>query len=141
MNVKVCAALVALALAVPAVSMAAVVDLNEIFASGEIAQGLETDKNFVGDQNGGDGNTQGGNIVVAGDMDKGIAQAADVDGKLKLTENGGNGNNQALNLIEGEVLHESAQGAVINDNVELAQNGGDGNLQGVNVVDGCATCD
>ncbi len=142
MNVKICTVLLALALAAPVASMAATVDLDEVFASGDIAQALETEKKFKGTQNGGGGNTQGGNIVVTAEgMDAlSVSQAADVDGKLKLKQNGGGGNDQALNLIEGQDFYESAQAAVIGGKVKLAQNGGGGNLQGVNVVNGCENC-
>lgn len=144
MNVKICTALLALSLAVPAVSMAdpmGVVDLGGIFAVGEIAQGLDATDGFKAKQNGGGGNAQGGNVVVTGDMDKTIAQAALVSGNLNLKENGGGGNNQALNLIAGAVKTASAQGAVIDGRVKLEQNRGGGNTQGVNVVNGCTTCD
>jgi hypothetical protein len=141
MNVKICAALLALSLAVPVVSMAAFVGVdNEVFALGEIAQGMDAEKDFKATQNAGSGNTQGGNVVVTGDMDKTIAQAADVDGKLALTGNAGNGNNQGLNLIKGQVTKQSAQAALIEGNVALVQNRGNGNTQGVNVVNGCADC-
>ena len=140
MNVRICTALLALALAAPVASMAASVDLDDVFAAGDIAQALETGKKFKGTQNGGGGNAQGGNVVITGDMEKTIAQGSDVGKKLKLTQNGGGGNNQALNMILGQVHKKSAQGAVIGGKALLKQNNGGGNVQAVNLVNGCEDC-
>jgi hypothetical protein len=143
MNVKICTTLLALALAAPVASLAApaTVDLGDIFASGDIAQALETEKKFKGTQNGGGGNAQGGNVVIgANNLDKSIAQGSEVGKKLKLTQNGGGGNNQALNMVLGTVQKKTAQGALIGGKVRLKQNGGGGNVQAVNLVNGCEDC-
>jgi len=143
MKAKIFAAACALALAVPAVSMAnrdRVPQMNQFGGQAAgIIQGMGTGDDFKAESFGGEHNTQGGN-VVKGNVDKGILQGAYVGDDLKLTMKGGERNTQGLNVVSGKVVSRVGQLSIIEDDVKMKSVRGDHNTQGVNVVNACEGC-
>ena len=145
MKVKLIAAAFALALAVPAASMATNHGNGQFQhhqfggqASG-IVQGMATGEDFSAEAKGGNKNVQGGN-VVKGNVTTGILQGAYVGEDLDLSMKGGNRNTQGLNVVSGKLAAHVGQIGLIKEDADLSMKGGNRNTQGVNVVNACEGC-
>lgn len=141
MNVKTCTALVALALAVPAVSMAVSDDILDQFGgvSAGIAQGMYTGEDFTAESTDDERSTQGGNVIV-GDVAIASLQAAVVDGDVELTMEDGTRNTQGLNVIRGEAAALALQVGLVDGDIDLESKDNSRAAQGVNVVNACEGC-
>ncbi len=138
MNVKICGVLLALALAVPTVSMATEPSFTG-FSAG-IIQDMGAEDDFKATSNGDDGVAQGGNVVV-GNMAVDIVQLAGVGDDLKLTMNGSEHSSQGLNVIQGKTAAFALQVGYVGDDVKMVSNGNEDSAQGVNVINSCEGCD
>ncbi|XOF35340.1 MAG: hypothetical protein ACL93V_08695 [Candidatus Electrothrix sp. YB6] len=140
MKMKFIAAAFALALAVPAASMANGGRHHQFGGQAAgIVQGLETGEDFSADSIGDEKVTQGGN-VVKGNVTKGILQLADVGGDLDLTMVGGERNTQGLNVVSGKVTALVGQIGVVDEDAALKSVGNEKSAQGINVVNACEGC-
>ncbi len=138
------AAAFALALAVPAASMAGNeknIPRNNQFggmATG-IVQGLENGDDFSASSTDDTRGTQGGN-VVKGNVTKGILQGAYVGDDLDLEMTGGKRNTQGLNVVSGKVTALVGQLGLVEEDIDMTSRGNEKSAQGVNVVNACEEC-
>jgi hypothetical protein len=149
MKVKIYTALVALVLAVPAVSMAVSDQVIDQFGggvldqfsmiSGGIAQGMYTGEDFTADSIDDVKSAQGGNVIV-GDVNAPSLQAAMVDEDVKLFMVDGVDNTQGLNVIQGKAGPLTLQVGLVDGDTKLKSVDNVRAAQGVNVVDACNSC-